>query len=90
MKKHDVTFLTKHLLYDDGGGYVIFDLYIKCIVPSKWFGHFINDEEGTYQVDVDLISKKYLKLLPKCKYDSIFSLFKRQTSLGKNTDYFNV
>ena len=41
-------------------------------------------------MDVDFISKKYIKLLPKCKYDSICSLFKRQTSLEKNTDYFNV
>lgn len=90
LKKYDVAFLTKNLLYDDGRGYVIFDPYIRCTVPSKWFGHFINDEEGTYQVDVDFISKKYIKPLPQCKYDSIFSLFKRQTSLKKNTDYFNV
>ena len=41
LKKYDVAFLTKNLLYDDGGGYVlIFDPYIRCIVPSQWFGHF--------------------------------------------------
>ena len=30
-----------------------------------------------------MIQKVYIKPLPKCKYDSIFSLFKRQESLDK-------
>ena len=38
----------------------------------------------------DMIQKEYIKPLPKCKYDSIFSFFKRQESLDKKYNLLSV